>query len=232
MDSPENIAFYEDIGRVKFVRHKRARNMTIRINQNGEVRVTFPRHVSRRRAEAFLISRKPWIAKKLSEIDSMGIPVNRLKEGYRLKVDGKEIPLIQESRDQSMEDVVWRILRKEAKSILPDRVEELATRHGFQYNGLKIRKMRTRWGSCTARNSLNLNSWLVMLPQHLSDYVILHELVHTVHKDHSRRFWSTLDRVTGYRSMVLRRELRGQRIMYFPGTVTASRHQKSVPHSG
>jgi len=76
--------------------------------------------------------------------------------------------------------------------------------------------MYTRWGSCTVKRSINLNSWLVMLPEHLSDYVILHELVHTRFPDHSIKFWKELDAVTGGQSKMLRRELRSKQIMCFP----------------
>ncbi len=216
MKSPENIAFYEQIGRVRYVKHKRARNITIRVNQKGEVRVTVPRSVSRKVAEAFLISRKEWILQKRSELESLGTPAHLLQEGYPLMMGERTIPLRMNQNDRTPEDAVWRILLEEARKTLPPRVNYLAGMHGFQYSGLKIRRMKTRWGSCTARNSLNLNSWLVMLPSRLADYVILHELVHTCHKDHSRRFWEALDRVTGGRSRELRRELRDQRIMYFP----------------
>ena len=99
------------------------------------------------------------------------------------------------------------------QSYLPGRVRELAATHGFQISGMKIRKMKTRWGSCTARNSINLNSWLMMLPDHLVDYVILHELVHTIHRNHSAKFWEALDVITEGSSKRLRKELRKNRIM-------------------
>jgi predicted metal-dependent hydrolase len=79
--------------------------------------------------------------------------------------------------------------------------------------------MKSRWGSCTAKNSINLNSWLMMLPEHLSDYIILHELVHTRHRNHSQDFWNTLDQHLQGRSRELRKELRRYRIM---GLQTAS----------
>ena len=63
------------------------------------------------------------------------------------------------------------------------------------------------------KNSITLNSWLMMLPDYISDYVILHELVHIRHRDHSKKFWEALDLVTGGSSKMLRKELRGQRIM-------------------
>jgi predicted metal-dependent hydrolase len=111
------------------------------------------------------------------------------------------------------EEAIWRILQVEALAYLPGRVEALAQKHGFRISGVKIRRMKTRWGSCSAKNGINLNSWLVMLPDHLSDYVILHELVHTGYKDHSAGFWESLDMLTGGHSKRLRKELRRQQIM-------------------
>jgi predicted metal-dependent hydrolase len=116
-----------------------------------------------------------------------------------------------------MEAAIWRVLQQEAKRYLPARVSELSEQHGYQINGIRIRKMRTRWGSCSSAKNINLNSWLVMLPDYLSDYVILHELVHTKIPDHSSRFWEELDGITGGQSKKFRKELRAQQIMFFPG---------------
>ena len=80
---------------------------------------------------------------------------------------------------------------------LINRVETLAKKHGFQYRILKFKVMKTRWGSCTAKNNINLNMLITYLPKKLQDYVILHELVHTRIKDHSHRFWALLDKITG-----------------------------------
>ena len=85
----------------------------------------------------------------------------------------------------------------EARRLLVDRLRELAARHGFQYNGVSIKNQRTLWGSCSGRNNINLNINLLRLPEELRDYVILHELVHTRHKNHSPAFWRDLDRLVG-----------------------------------
>ena len=77
------------------------------------------------------------------------------------------------------------------------RVEMLAMKHGFEYNQLKFRVMKTRWGSCSAKNNINLNMLITYLPKHLQDYIILHELVHTRIKNHSNHFWNALDSVVG-----------------------------------
>ena len=83
-------------------------------------------------------------------------------------------------------------LRKEAKKILPQRLEELAKKHGFKYNKVAIRNAKTRWGSCSYRNNINLNLHLARLDGDLIDYVILHELCHTVEKNHGAKFWALL----------------------------------------
>ena len=216
MNNTENIVNYHQIGDVRYVQNRQAKNLSIRINQQGEVRVTIPRYVSRRKAETFLMSKRHWILAKLSEIKPANGEKRILKDGDLLNVRGKAIPIVLKKDSGDVEEAVWSILLEEARDYLPDRVEELATQNGFRYSSVKVRRMKNRWGSCTAKNAINLNSWLVMLPEQLSDYVILHELVHTRHRDHSKSFWEALDRVTEGSSKMLRKELRGQRILFFP----------------
>jgi len=199
---------------VTYSRNRRAKNISIRINRRGEVMVTVPRFVTRRQAEAFLAQKKGWVLGKLREIRARQEAERMPEAGQFLQVREKMIPIALK-KGQDVEDAIWEILLKEAKACLPGRVMELAGRHGFRYREVKIRKMKSRWGSCSGKDNINLNSWLVMLPDHLCDYVILHELVHTRHRDHSERFWKALDQVTGGSSKALRKELRGQRIMYF-----------------
>ena len=76
---------------------------------------------------------------------------------------------------------------------MKNRIIELAEYHGFNFNKITIRNQKTRWGSCSAKNNISLNIQLVRLPEKLVDYVILHELVHTLVKNHSNKFWKTLD---------------------------------------
>ena len=133
-----------------------------------------------------------------------------------LDVRGRSIPIELKNGDGSLEEAIWRILLQEAREYLPGRAEALAKLHGFSISGVKVRRMKTRWGSCTPKNSINLNSWLMMLPEYLSDYVILHELVHTRIPDHSSRFWEELDGITGGMSKRYRKELRSRQIMCFP----------------
>ena len=83
--------------------------------------------------------------------------------------------------------------REYARIQLKQRIDQLCEKYSFKYNRLFNRNQKTRWGSCSEKNNINLNAKLVNLPKELMDYVILHELVHTKVKNHSKFFWRTLD---------------------------------------
>ena len=109
---------------------------------------------------------------------------------------------------------IERALKVEAKEYLPGKVNELAEKYDFKFNKLAIKNIKSRWGSCSKRDNVNLSIHLMRLPDHLIDYVILHELVHTVHHNHSSNFWSLLDRITG-EAKSLDKELRKYRIAIY-----------------
>lgn len=87
------------------------------------------------------------------------------------------------------------VLQMEARKILPNLVRNLASKHGFRYNKVTVKNIKTRWGSCSSKQNINLNIHLMRLPKHLIEYVILHELAHTVEPNHSKRFWDLLEKV-------------------------------------
>lgn len=99
-------------------------------------------------------------------------------------------------------------LRRHAQVLFPPRLRQMAQQRGLQYQSLTIRDTHTRWGSCSSRGSINLSLYLMLVPRHLQDYVMQHELTHLVHMDHSPRFWQLLDQYTQGRSRELRQELR------------------------
>lgn len=111
-------------------------------------------------------------------------------------------------RQAWIRDVIKRYLRSRAKDILPERLQQLATQHGFAFSSVSLRDCHTRWGSCSSRGSINLSIYLVLLPDELIDYVLLHELCHTVEMNHSERFWTLLDKVCQCDSHTLRQALK------------------------
>lgn len=96
---------------------------------------------------------------------------------------------------EAVPDKEIKIDRKEARKILMERLNQLADKHGYNYNKVSIRNQKTRWGSCSAKNNISLNMKLILLPDELRDFIILHELVHTKVKSHNNQFWTELLKV-------------------------------------
>lgn len=102
-------------------------------------------------------------------------------------------------------------LRLEAKQILPTMVESIAHRHGFRYGKVTVRATKSRWGSCSSKGDISLCVFLMRVPDYLKEYIILHELCHTRHRDHSPRFHKLLDSLLGGREKQLAKELKKYR---------------------
>ncbi|MFC2068096.1 M48 family metallopeptidase [Chloroflexota bacterium] len=102
-----------------------------------------------------------------------------------------------ENRKKVFIDRFLDIDKADAKKRLTARLYRLAKEYGFTCNNVTIREQRTRWGSCSRKSNISLNVKLVLLPNELIDYVMLHELVHTRIHNHSKKFWAELDRYTG-----------------------------------
>jgi len=143
-----------------FVRHRRARRYLLRVEPDGRVRVTIPRGGSRREADAFASRNQAWIVEQLARVQPPAVA----PEAQR----------------------VWRA---RAREILPARLFELADRHGCTVTGVSIRSQKTRWGSCGRNGHISLNWRLMLMPEWVRDYVLIHELMHLRRLDHSPKFW-------------------------------------------
>jgi hypothetical protein len=168
-----NTVEIDGVGPVLFERSKRAKHVIISVKPFTGVRVAIPDGLSFKKAEEFVYARTDWIQKHL----------------HRMKQYEKESKLVP---DTSVD-----IDRAKAKRGLTRRLEHLAGKHGFTYNRVFIRNQKTRWGSCSHKNNINLNMKIIRLPEELMDYVILHELAHTRFKNHSNDFWVELNRLVG-----------------------------------
>lgn len=222
------------LGEITVSRTRRATRIALSVRPDGSIRLSYPFFVTQRRAMQFLDSRVDWIAsvrEKLARkypaepIVEFRTPRHTLclnpspenKVSVKIKngliaVSYPETLAPESDEVQSVvEKGIVEALRIEARELLPDMTGRLAARHGFRCGEVRVKASRSKWGSCTARDDINLSLFLVLLPPHLIEYVVLHELCHTVHKNHSQAFHSLLDSVCGGRSRELNRELKAFR---------------------
>jgi predicted metal-dependent hydrolase len=174
------------IGPVMIVKSQRAKHIRITIKPDQAVRLTIPRGQSVDRAKQFLNSKISWIKKHQHRLSKLANTQTNIPQ--------------------------FKINEKEARDILVSRLEEMAKIHNFKYARVAIRNQKTKWGSCSAKNNINLNINLAGLPDELRDYVILHELVHTRFKNHSKKFWAALDGIMGRSAKELSKKLRKYRL--------------------
>lgn len=207
----------EQVGQVSFTINERSRRIRLSIKSDGEIVVSMPSSVLYRDAIRFVESKTDWIVKQQSRIRAgltLFAPESCFKtrfhqltitKGNTNKVYNRvgngiiqifipdrvdhEQPKVQEFIKNTLIDV----MRWEAKVYLPKRLNELAVKHGFKYQNVSIKNATTRWGSCSSVNNINLNLHLMRIPEHLIDYVLLHELAHTVVKNHGEKFWLLLE---------------------------------------
>ncbi len=177
------------LGEVTLARSPRVRRVTLSVRPSGAVRLSYPWRFAQARALEFLESKVAW--------------VEAARERMARRQPALPPELSAEERTARIEE-----LRRAAREDLPPRIERWSQLTGLRYAKLTIRASRSKWGSCTGQNHISLSLFLMTLPEHLRDFVILHELCHTVHHDHSPRFHALLGRLVGGHEKALNRELR------------------------
>lgn len=212
------------IGAVVLAKSRRARRLSITLKPFHDVRVAIPRGISYANAEQFVYQRLAWIQRHQQRMQAAEQRLTVFDESTPFRTRSHRLQITRDDRkrlvvrvsdglirvncphclDITAEDVqtairdgIEQAWRQEAKADLPERVASLAKRHGFSYKRLFIKNIRSRWGSCSAQNNINLSLHLMRLPDHLIDFIIVHELAHTVLKNHSPQFWARLDQIVG-----------------------------------
>ena len=148
----------------------RRRSVGIRITDEGNIVVRAPLRMPEREIRQVLESKRSWIEKTLAKVRSR-----------------KSLPKFTEEE--------LNALAKQAKKELPPRVAARARQVGVTYGRIAVRKQKTLWGSCSSKGNLNFNCLLMLCPEDVRDYVIVHELCHRKELNHSARFWAEVERV-------------------------------------
>ncbi len=176
------------------------RSIRVEVLQDRTVKVTAPRFIPQSIIDTFLKKRERWIQGRLSRplpkewVDDE--TWQYLGQSYRLKLieakgnavtfEGDVLQVISKSPQKTL--LTW--FRNRAYDVLEDRVCFFAKQMGVTPNDIRVKSMKTRWGSCSSKGNLNFNWTLIMAPLPVLDYVVIHELAHLKHMDHSKSFWN------------------------------------------
>ncbi|MDR3309218.1 MAG: M48 family metallopeptidase [Tannerella sp.] len=224
-----------DLGIVTVKRNPRAQRYILRIVE-GRVVATMPVHGSEKELLKFINEKRNYLLTMLKKapvkrvldetttlqtltfaLKIVRAPLQRfyatIKDGTLLVSCPEESDFADPATQERLHNILENALRYEAKRVLPMRLTDLAKQHGFVFTTVKINNSRTHWGSCTARKGINLSLSVMLLPEHLVDYILLHELCHTVEMNHGAQFWTLMHRVTECRTTSLRREIKRHKML-------------------
>lgn len=235
MISKKQIISDKDFGKIHFVVRRSARNITMRVKEDG-LHVTTPPY---RSITALLEAIAPFrkrLRNVCSEVKPKPFDLNFSIEAecFRLKLETSPLKNFTVSmRDETVviacpahadfttdrvqtlvKNAVMRAMRKKAEEYLPPLVQYWSSLFDLPYNKVTISKARSRWGSCSSKRDISLSFYLMLLPAHLMDYVILHELAHTREMNHGPKFWELLNQLTDGKALALRKELRIHRPVF------------------
>jgi hypothetical protein len=190
---------------VTVTRHPRARRYLLRVTDAGGVKLTVPARGSRDAGLRFAAEQAPWIAAEWARRIAAfawadGSVIWYRGEGHALCVAASTVTWADcavgvAAGTTNLRAAIQAYLRRRADDEIVVRCRELADRTGLHPSRVAVRDQRSRWGSCSARGAVMLNWRLIQMPPFVADYVILHELVHLVHPNHSRRFWRAVSAV-------------------------------------
>jgi predicted metal-dependent hydrolase len=187
--------------------------MTLKISSTGEVIVVTPKFIPQWSIKLFVNSHSDWIEKQLAQItrkidehsqDSLllfgkkyslsikytsDVPVGVHIQADEIFINPTEAPADTTWKDSHTEQLN-RFLKRTARTYIEPRTKQISAQMSIEYQHLRLKEQKSRWGSCSSDGNLNFNWRLVHCPPEVIDYVIVHELAHRKHMDHSQRFWN------------------------------------------
>ena len=198
----------------QIVHSRRAKYVRIKLSNSGDLSVVLPTGMSAKFAHNFIKDKTVWVEKNLQKVPLSVIKkapeildLKLLSESWTIEyvvADNEHLRLIEMSElnlrisgdaeqicnTELVNQSINHWCKKKAKKAFNQMLEKIAELHGFHYQRLSIRSQKTRWGSCSNKKNINLNAKLLFMPEEIVNYVMIHELCHTIEMNHSKRFWS------------------------------------------
>ncbi|HEY1085359.1 MAG TPA: SprT family zinc-dependent metalloprotease [Candidatus Saccharimonadales bacterium] len=202
-----------EFGEVTVRRSAKARSVKLSVAPNGTLRVSMPPYAPIFLAKRLITSSRDSIRNLLTPLEDSafyhgmqigkshsihvthGAKITAKLSGQVIETTAPDSDVSSKSAQSIIKDVVIKALRKEAKSYLPKRLAFLAEKHDFHYEQVRFSHASSRWGSCSSQGTISLNIALMTLPFELIDYVLIHELCHTIEMNHSQRFWKLVAQI-------------------------------------
>jgi len=218
------------IGEVLLSKRRGARHLRLSVTPKGQVRVSLPTWAPYRAGITFATSRTDWILEQLAQHNLQPIPdrakIGKLHEVVFIPTRGTSTTKIRTGNtlievrtsepfdsfevQKKLMAACEKALKSEATQLLPDHLRSLARAYGFRYKDIRIRKLISRWGSCSKDGTISLSYYLMQLPWNLIDYVLLHELTHTEHLHHGADFWDALTKILP-EAKILKKQIRNHK---------------------
>ena len=182
----------------------RAKGLRIVINSRGEVVLTKPKFVPNFIAKQFLLSKQKWVLDSLDKISQKSISKDQIfyrgklyqldfKQGKsKIIIKHPKIFIYSPEKNIGLRQLTY-FLKKQAEIKILDSLVKNSQRMQLEYRQVRFRDQKTRWGSCSSQKNLNFNWRLIMSPPEVLDYVVIHELAHLKHHDHSKAFWQLVE---------------------------------------
>ncbi|MDN5819456.1 MAG: M48 family metallopeptidase [bacterium] len=207
--------FDDTLGTIIVQRSARAKQIKIRVTPDGKLKASVPMYTplfmvkrvvktSHKSIQQLLDSSQPKLelenGQRIGKSHSLivdtgpGLKIARVGQHIRLSLPA-DTDLNNPSVHKALRPVMVQALRKEAKSYLPRRLKFIADNHGLSYSSVRFSHASSRWGSCSSNGTISLNIALMKLSFELIDYVLIHELSHTVHMNHSQEFWRLVETI-------------------------------------
>lgn len=189
--------------------HPRSRSIKIRVEKNGQVVVTSPQNVPAKQIAEFVEKNTAWIEKTKAKL-SVNLPITNdqvqiFGKWYQIekmhtdlipigvKVYGEKLLINSVKADLTEDEIknkIDKFIKNTAEKYIIPRVHQIAKKMDIEFSKITLRQQKTRWGSCSSNGTLSFNWRLVHYPTKIIDYVIIHELSHRIHMNHSDKFWA------------------------------------------
>ncbi len=177
---------------IHLIRSKR-RTISLMIKDDGALLVRAPERTRIEYVNKFIKEKENWIAKHQELMKAF----LKKKKTYKFITDEGILLLGKRVRPKGLElkniDEIKLWYKKKAAILISKRLDFFTKKFGLHYGALKITSARKRWGSCSGRNDMNFSWRLIMADKKAIDYVIVHEIAHIKHKDHSAKFWDCVE---------------------------------------